>query len=128
VPVSTIVPGDVIALSAGNLIPADGLVIEAEDFLVNEASLTGESFPVEKRPGTIPQETPLARRANAVYLGASVQSGTAKVLAVETGRRTAFGAIVARIQARPPETEFGRGIRQFGYLLIRVMSSSFCSC
>jgi Mg2+-importing ATPase len=121
VPASAIVPGDVIVLSAGNLIPADGLVIEAEDFLVNEASLTGESFPVEKRPGTVPPETPVAGRANAVYLGASVQSGTAKVLTVETGRRTAFGAIVARIKARPPETEFGRGIRQFGYLLIRVM-------
>ena len=121
VTVSAIVPGDVIVLSAGNLIPADGLVIEATDFLVNEASLTGESFPVEKRPGTVPPETPLAGRTNAVYLGASVQSGKAKVLAVETGRRTAFGAIVARLKARPPETEFGRGIRQFGYLLIRVM-------
>ncbi len=96
-------------------------MIESEDFLVNEASLTGESFPVEKQPGTVPPETPVAGRTNAVYLGASVQSGTAKVLAVETGRRTAFGAIVARIKARPPETEFGRGIRQFGYLLIRVM-------
>jgi Mg2+-importing ATPase len=121
VPASTIVPGDVIVLSAGNLIPADGLLIEATDFLVNEASLTGESFPVEKQPGTVPPETPLAGRTNAVYLGASVQSGKAKILAVETGRRTAFGAIVARLKARPPETEFGRGIRQFGYLLIRVM-------
>jgi Mg2+-importing ATPase len=121
VPASTIVPGDVILLSAGNLIPADGLVIEAEDFLVSEASLTGESFPVEKQPGTVPPETPLAARTNAVFLGASVRSGTAKVLAVETGRRTAFGAIAARLKARPPETEFGRGIRQFGYLLIRVM-------
>ena len=55
VPVSTIVPGDLILLSAGNLIPADGLVIEAEDFLVSEASMTGESFPVEKRPGMIPR-------------------------------------------------------------------------
>jgi Mg2+-importing ATPase len=121
VTVSAIVPGDVIVLSAGNLIPADGLVIEATDFLVNEASLTGESFPVEKRPGTVSPETPLAGRTNAVYLGASVQSGKAKILAVETGRRTAFGAIAARLKARPPETEFGRGIRQFGYLLIRVM-------
>ena len=118
---SSIVPGDIIVLSAGNLVPADGRVIESEDFLVNEASLTGESFPVEKQPGTVPPETPIAARSNAVYLGASVQSGTAKVLAVETGRRTAFGAIVARIKARPPETEFARGIRQFGYLLIRVM-------
>ncbi|WP_342242036.1 magnesium-translocating P-type ATPase [Inquilinus sp. OTU3971] len=121
VPASAIVPGDVIVLSAGNLIPADGRVIESEDFLVNEASLTGESFPVEKRPGTVPPETPIAGRTNAVYLGTSAQSGTAKVLAVNTGRGTAFGAIAARIKARPPETEFGRGIRQFGYLLIRVM-------
>jgi Mg2+-importing ATPase len=119
--VGTVVPGDVILLSAGNLIPADGLVIEATDFLVNEASLTGESFPVEKHPGTVPSETRLAGRTNAVYLGSSVQSGKAMVLAVQTGRRTAFGAIAARLKARPPETEFGRGIRQFGYLLLRVM-------
>ncbi|MGO9994882.1 MAG: hypothetical protein ACLPTF_20540 [Steroidobacteraceae bacterium] len=121
VPVSAIVPGDVILLSAGNLIPADGRVIEAADFQVNEASLTGESFPVEKQPGIVPPETPVAGRTNAVYLGASVQSGEAKMLAVETGSRTAFGAIVERLKGRPPETEFERGIRQFGYLLIRVM-------
>jgi len=121
VPVDTIVPGDVIVLSAGNLVPADGLVIEATDFLVNEASLTGESFPVERQPGVVPPETPIAGRTNAVYLGASVQSGTAKVLAVETGRRTAFGEIVERLKARASETEFQHGIRQFGYLLIRVM-------
>jgi Mg2+-importing ATPase len=102
IPASVIVPGDVIVLSAGNLIPADGLLIEATDFLVNEASLTGESFPVEKQPGTVPPETPIAGRTNAVYLGASVQSGKAQILAVETGRRTAFGTIVARLKARPP--------------------------
>ncbi len=121
VPASTLVPGDVIVLSAGNLIPADGLLIEATDLMVNEASLTGESFPVEKQPGIVPLETPLAGRTNAVYLGASVQSGKAKMLAVETGRRTAFGAISARLKARPPETDFERGIRKFGYLLLRVM-------
>jgi len=121
VPVSTVVPGDLLVLSAGNLIPADGLVIEAEDFLVSEASMTGESFPVEKRPGTIRPDAPLSARTNAVFLGTSVQSGTAKVLAVETGRRTAFGAIAARLRTRPPETDFARGVRQFGYLLIRAM-------
>ena len=121
VPVSTIVPGDLILLSAGNLIPADGLVIEAEDFLVSEASMTGESFPVEKRCGTVKPDAALSARTNAVFLGASVQSGTAKILAVETGRRTAFGAIAARLRTRQPETDFARGVRQFGYLLIRVM-------
>jgi len=121
VPVSAIVPGDVIVLSAGNLIPADGLLIEAKDFMVNEASLTGESFPVEKQPGIVPPETPVAGRTNAVFLGASVQSGKAKMLAVETGSRTAFGSIVERLKARPPETDFERGIRQFGYMLVRVM-------
>jgi len=118
---ATIVPGDVIALSAGNLIPADGLLIEAADFLVNQASLTGESFPVEKQPGIVPPETPIVGRTNAVYLGASVQSGKAKMLVVETGHRTAFGAIAAKLKTAPPETDFERGIRDFGYLLIRVM-------
>jgi len=121
VPAAELVPGDVVLLSAGNLIPADGLVLEARDFLVSEASLTGESFPVEKRAGTLPADTPLAGRSNAIFLGASVRSGTARAMVVETGRNTAFGAIAARLRARPPETEFQRGIRQFGYLLIRVM-------
>jgi Mg2+-importing ATPase len=121
VPVSTVVPGDIILLAAGNLIPADGLVIEAEDFLVTEASMTGESFPVEKRPGIIDPEAALSARTNTVFLGASVRSGTAKVLVVETGHRTAFGKIAARLRSREPETDFGRGVRQFGYLLIRAM-------
>ena len=116
-----LVPGDVLVLSAGNLIPADGRILEARDFLVSEASMTGESFPVEKQPGIVPADAPLARRTNVVFLGASVRSGTAKVLVVETGRRTAFGAIAARLRAREPETNFARGVRQFGYLLIRSM-------
>jgi P-type Mg2+ transporter len=117
----TLVPGDVLALSAGNLIPADGRILEASDFLVSEASMTGEAFPVEKQPGVVPADTPLARRTNVVFLGASVRSGTARVMVVETGRRTAFGAIAARLRAREPETNFAHGLRQFGYLLIRAM-------
>ena len=121
VPVTSVVPGDLVLLSAGNLVPADGLVIEAQDFLVSEASLTGESFPVEKRPGLVKADATLAARTNAVFLGTSVQSGTAKVLIVETGRRTEFGKIGAQLKARHPETDFERGVREFGYLLIRVM-------
>lgn len=116
-----LVPGDVVVLSAGNLIPADGRILEASDFLVSEASMTGESFPVEKQPGVVPADAPLARRTNVVFLGASVRSGTARVVVVETGRRTAFGAIAARLRAREPETNFAHGLRQFGYLLIRTM-------
>ena len=119
--VSQIVPGDVMLLSAGNLVPADARVMEAQDFLVSEASMTGESFPVEKRPGIVAPDAPLAERTNTVFLGGSVRSGTAKVMVVRTGRRTEFGAIAARLRARQPETDFARGVRQFGYLLIRVM-------
>jgi len=121
IPASDIVPGDVIQLSAGNLVPADGIVLSATDFLVTEASLTGESFPVEKQPGILPAEAPLAGRTNSVFLGTSVRSGTATVLVVRTGRGTMYGAIADQLNVRPEETEFARGVRQFGYLLVRVM-------
>lgn len=121
VPFAEVVPGDLLILSAGNLIPADGVVLEAQDFLVSEASMTGESFPVEKQPGAVDAGANPGNRRNVVYLGASVRSGTARVLAVETGARTAFGAIAARLAESEPETAFARGVRQFGYLLVRVM-------
>jgi Mg2+-importing ATPase len=116
-----LVPGDIVQVSAGNLIPADGLVLEARDFLVTEASLTGESYPVEKQPGVLSADTPIAQRTNAVFLGTSVRSGTATVLVVHTGEDTAFGAIGARLRVAAPETEFTRGVQQFGVLLVRVM-------
>ncbi|MDP1690657.1 MAG: HAD-IC family P-type ATPase [Burkholderiaceae bacterium] len=108
-------------LAAGSLVPADGLVLEARDFLVSEASLTGEAYPVEKQPGVLAAGTPLARRTNAVYLGTSVRSGKARVLVVHTGERTAFGAVAERLRWLAPETEFARGVQQFGVLLVRVM-------
>jgi P-type Mg2+ transporter len=118
---SGIVPGDIVELSAGNLVPADSLVLSATDFLVSEASLTGESFPVEKQPGVLPAETPLTARTNAVFLGTSVRSGTARVLVTRTGHETLYGAIADQLNAHPAETEFQRGVRQFGVLLVRVM-------
>jgi Mg2+-importing ATPase len=121
VPTDDLVPGDVVELSAGNLVPADGRVLTAVDFLVSEASLTGESFPVEKQPGTLAIDTPLARRSNIVFLGTSVRSGTATVLITHTGRDTALGQIAARLRSQPPETDFARGVRQFGLLLVRLM-------
>jgi Mg2+-importing ATPase len=119
--VRQLVPGDIVELAAGNLVPADGVVLQARDFLVTEASLTGESFPVEKRPGVLPEDTPIARRTNAVFLGTSVRSGTATVLVVRTGEDTTYGAVAARLRRAAPDTEFARGVLQFGALLLRVM-------
>jgi Mg2+-importing ATPase len=121
VPARELVPGDVIELAAGNLVPADGVVIEARDFLVSQASLTGESFPVEKQPGVVAANAALAARSNAVFLGSSVRSGTAAVLLTRTGRATLLADVAARIAARDEETEFERGVRRFGELLLRVM-------
>ena len=120
-PTDEIVPGDVVLLAAGSLIPADGLVIEARDFFVNQAVLTGETFPVEKMPGIVPESAGLAERTNVVFMGTNVRSGDATVLIVQTGLQTAFGQIADRLTLRPPETEFERGIRKLGYLLTEVM-------
>ena len=114
-------PGDVVLLSAGSLIPADGIVLEENDFFVNQAVLTGETFPVDKSPGIFPVNTSLAGRTNSVFMGTSVSSGSAKVLIVQTGKATVFGQVAQKLSLRPPETEFERGIRQFGNLLTRVM-------
>jgi Mg2+-importing ATPase len=121
VPIEEIVPGDVVLLSAGSLVPADAVMLEATDCHVSEAVLTGESFPVEKTPGVGAAATPLAKRSNCVFLGTNVRSGTARCLVVATGRATEFGAIARRLSLRPPETEFDRGIRHFGYLLTSAM-------
>jgi Mg2+-importing ATPase len=85
VPVNALVPGDVVLLSAGKLVPADGVILAATDFLVSEASLTGEPFPVEKRPGTSAPDAGLAARLNCVYAGTSVRSGTATVRPPKSG-------------------------------------------
>ena len=116
-----IVPGDVVLLSAGSLVPADSIVLESRDCFVNQAVLTGETYPAEKHPGTVPAESGLAERTNTVFLGTSVRSGTARALVVETGASTAFGQIADKLNLRPPETGFELGIRHFGYLLTKVM-------
>jgi P-type Mg2+ transporter len=118
---AALVPGDIVEVAAGHLIPADARVLECRDFLVSEASLTGESFPVEKQPGVVPADAPIAQRSNAAFVGTSVRSGTATLLVVHTGEHTVFGALGKRLQAEAPETEFARGVQQFGVLLVRVM-------
>jgi Mg2+-importing ATPase len=115
-----VVPGDLVVLRAGDIVPADCRILECRDLFVNEASLTGETFPVEKDAAPLPPETPLAQRTNSLFLGTSVVTGTARVVAVVTGPRTEFGKISQTLTQRSRETEFERGIRQFGYLVMEV--------
>jgi len=120
VPVEEIVPGDIVALNAGGVIPGDSLLFESKDLFVDEATLTGETFPVEKTAGILPEETPLGQRTNALFMGTHVVSGHAKAVVVHTGKETEFGKVSERLKFRPPETEFERGVRRFGYLLLEV--------
>lgn len=121
VPSAQVVPGDVVCLAAGSLVPADAVVLEANDFFVSQAVLTGETFPVQKMPGTVAAEAGLTSRSNCVFMGTSVRSGTARVLVAATGKDTMFGQIAGKLALRPPLTEFERGIQRFGYLLTRIM-------
>ncbi len=120
-PATDIVPGDIVLLAAGNLVVADGLLLEARDLMVEEAVLTGESFPAEKLPGQVDAVAPMSGRSNCVFQGTSVRSGTGRVLAVHTGGATAFSQIAGRLDRREPESEFARGVRRFGLMLLRVM-------
>jgi Mg2+-importing ATPase len=120
IPVENIVPGDVVALRAGDKIPGDCLVLESKDLFVDEAAMTGETYPVEKTVGVLNAETPLGLRTNSLFMGTHVISGTATGLVVRTGRETEFGQVAERLRFRPPETEFERGVRRFGYLLMEV--------
>ncbi|WP_454884201.1 magnesium-translocating P-type ATPase [Sphingomonas oryzagri] len=118
-PVRELVPGDVVTLSAGDLVPADGIVIEANAAQVNEAILTGEPYPVGKRPGTVTSEE-LADAANALFHGTSIVGGTARMLVAETGRDTRFGAIAASLAGRQAPTSFEVGVHRLGLLIVRL--------
>lgn len=120
IPMAAVVPGDVVRLAAGDGIPGDCRLIEERDLCVDEAALTGESFPVEKRVDQLAPATPLAQRANVLHLGTHVVSGSGLAVLVHTGRATAYGAIAERLRLRNPETEFERGVRRFGNLLVEV--------
>ena len=119
--VSQVVPGDVVLLSAGDLIPADGRVLEAGDFFVKQALLTGESYPVEKRPGVLPDTaTDLQEATNAVFMGTSVISGSARMLVVKTGANTSIGEIAESVSRPSDPTSFEIGTRRFGMLIMRL--------
>jgi len=120
VPPDEIVPGDVINLSAGSSVPGDGIVLESKDLFVDEAVLTGETYPMEKSASVVSATAPLNQRTNSLFMGAHVVSGHAKTVIVHIGRETEFGRIARRVMLRHPETEFERGVRRFGYLLLEI--------
>lgn len=114
-----IVPGDILIFDAGDMIPADCRIIESNELHVNESSLTGESFPVEKAQGEIEPGLPLNRKANCLWHGTNIISGTARALAVNTSQNTIFGRMTQSL-SRTPVTAFEIGIKRFGFFLLRI--------
>jgi Mg2+-importing ATPase len=120
IPYEEVVCGDIVLCSAGGSIPGDCIILESRDLFVNEAAMTGETYPVEKMPGTLTPVTPLGKRSNMLFMGTHVVTGTGKAVVVHTGIETEFGKISERLKLRPPETEFERGIRRFGFFLMEI--------
>ena len=126
--ISEVVPGDIVLLQAGSIVPADLRLLAAKDFFVSQSALTGESMAVEKTarcnlsPGHVAGDL-----ANACFLGTTVTSGTARGLVVNTGTQTLFGAISERLTEQREETSFDRGVRSFTWLMIRFMVVMVCA-
>lgn len=122
IPLEEVVPGDVISLSAGKIVPADCRLLESKELLINQSSLTGEVMPVEKYSNaieTIP-ENPLAF-ANICFMGTYAVSGTANAVVIQTGLRTYFGALAEKVTARQEETTFDKGLNALSLMLIRLI-------
>lgn len=120
--ISDVVPGDIVILQAGSIIPADLRLLVAKDFFVSQSALTGESMPVEKTAAAqAAQGLSVWELPNACFLGSSVNSGSAKGVVVNTGTATLFGSISERLVEGPEETSFDRGTRSFTWLMIRFM-------
>jgi Mg2+-importing ATPase len=118
-----LVPGDIIRLSAGDLVPADVRVLLAKDLFLNQSALTGESLPVEKKAASLPAEdqNPL-ELVNICFMGSNVESGSATAVVVHTGDQTYFGSLAASIVGQRVLTSFDKGINQFTWLMIRFIA------
>ena len=122
VPLADLVPGDIVLLSSGDIVPAGCRILDSKDLYIDQSVLTGESFPVEKSAGALREDMvqESANWTNYLFLGTSVTGGSAKAVVVRTGRSTEYAHIVERLVQRRPLTEFERGSRRFGYLIMRV--------
>ena len=119
-----VVPGDVVILAAGDVVPADSRLLVGRDVFVDQAAITGESYPAEKSPVPLKDARglPLTEWTDYLLMGTSVISGSGTAVVVRTGAQTEFGKIAKRIAQRKPETEFERGLRRFGFLIMEVTS------
>ncbi|KTT68288.1 magnesium-translocating P-type ATPase [Sphingomonas sanguinis] len=119
IPVVAVVPGDIVRVQAGDIIPADALILDSIAFTANEAALTGEPYPVDKKPGTVMGET-AAEATNALFRGAIAQTGSATALVVGTGRGTLFGSAAAALATAQPPSPFERDLHAYGLLTTRL--------
>ncbi|GKT07535.1 magnesium-translocating P-type ATPase [Desulforhabdus sp. TSK] len=127
VKISEVVPGDVVVLHAGSIVPADLRLLSAKDFFVSQSALSGESMAVEKTANGAQGHTTVLELPNACFFGSSVNSGAARGVVVHTGTRTIFGSISQRLTERREETSFDRGVRSFTWLMIRFMVVMVCA-
>ena len=118
-----LVPGDIIRLAAGDMVPADVRVLSAKDLFLNQAALTGEALPVEKKadPASADVQNPL-ELPNICFLGSNVESGSATAVVIHTGDRTYFGSLAASIVGQRQLTSFDKGINKFTWLMIRFIA------
>ena len=114
-----VVKGDIIILNAGDMLPADCLIIESDELYANEASLTGETYPTRKEAGVLDELTELNKRTNCLWEGTNIVSGNAKALVIKTGEETIFGSI-AKSASGNIETTFEKGIKSFGFFLMKI--------
>jgi Mg2+-importing ATPase len=117
-----LVPGDVVSLSVGDIVPADAIVTGGRDCYVDQSALTGESFPAEKASGSLNEVSSRdpSKWSNYLFMGTSVTNGTATALVVKTGTDTQYGEIAKRSAQKRPDTEFERALRRFGLLIMQV--------
>ena len=116
-----LVPGDIIDVSAGDIIPADVRIIDSKDLFINESSLTGEAFPVEKDHETLKYASSINDLKNTAFMGTSVVSGSATCVVLTTGKYTEFSHIAKNIAKDNFETSFDKGIRDFTWLMIKFV-------
>jgi Mg2+-importing ATPase len=116
-----IVPGDIVFLNIGDIVPADMRLLDSEELLVNEASITGESMPVEKICGVVRENASMTEMRNMVFMGSVVSGGLGKGIVVATGKNTALGKIATVLSSKEPPSDFQKGISNFGGFLLKLI-------